>query len=163
MSDVGPFIKAVIAKWRKDRVPQLSAALAYYTVFSLAPLIVILIAISGIVLDKASVQTFVLAWVADALGEKGAIAIQGVIAGITRPASGIIATIVSLGTLIFGSSRVFAQLREALDTIWEVEPQTKKGLVKSVKNRFFSFMIVILSRFDSGSFSSGKCGPGDGY
>jgi len=142
------FLKAVYAKWDRDNVPQLAAALAYYTVFSFAPLLVILIALGGIVLGKQAVQEHILTQASDILGDRGAHAIESVIGGITRPSTSIIASAISFGVLLFGASRVLAQLHDALSTIWEVDRRgAGRRIVQSLKDRTHAFLVVLAAGF----------------
>jgi membrane protein len=137
-------IKETFSDWSEDRAPRLAAALAYYTVFAIGPLLVIAISVAGLVLGsedsaRQSVQTEVRGLV----GETGAEAINSMIEGARKPAAGIIATVIGIATLLFAASGLFGQLQDALNTIWEVQPDPNRGFWGTVKARFLSFTMVL--------------------
>ena len=111
--------------WMDDYAPSMGAALAFYTVFSVGPLLIIVIAVASLVFGDAAAQGEVVAQIRQVLGEEGAVAIQGLLKSVSEPAHGIIATVVSLATLLLGATTVLAELQSALDRIWKV-PATKQ-------------------------------------
>ncbi len=129
-------------KWREDNVSRLAAALAYYTIFSLAPVLIIVIAVAGFFLGQDTAQGEVLAQVRDLVGTEGAAAVQTMLQSASDPASGLFATLISLGLLIFAASNVFNHLRESLNLIWKVEPKSDLSLPQVVKKRLLSFCLV---------------------
>jgi membrane protein len=143
---VWTLLKDTVAEWQADKVPLLAAALAYYTVFSLAPLLIIVIAIAGFVFGPDAARNQLDEQIQGLVGSEGADAIQTMIKNAYQPSSGIIATLISVATLLLGASGVFAQLQDALNTIWEVPPP-QKGVKGMVKARATSFAMVLVIGF----------------
>ncbi|CAA9233728.1 MAG: Inner membrane protein YihY, formerly thought to be RNase BN [uncultured Chloroflexia bacterium] len=143
MKGIFDLVKKVFSDWSEDRAPRLGAALAYYAVFSLAPLLVLLIGIAGLVFGQEAVQSRVMAQVGGILGEQGGSAIGEMIQGARKPSTGIIATVIGLVTLLFGASGVFGQLHDALNTIWEVQPKPGRGILGMIRDRFVSFTMIL--------------------
>ena len=133
--------------WKEDNGSRLSAALTYYTVFSLAPMLIIAIAVAGAIWQEKAVQDMVLNQIQGLIGEQGREFIAGLLDSASRPAQGIFATIVGLVTLIFGALGVFNELHNSLNAIWDVPAKQIKGFWNSVKevivNRFLSFTMVL--------------------
>jgi membrane protein len=127
----------------EDKAPRLGAALAYYTMFSIAPLLLVVIAIAGFVFGKEAAQGQIFAQLHGLIGAKGAEALQGMVASAAKPKTGTLATIVGIVTLLAGASGVFGQLKDALNTIWEVEPKKSSGIFGMVKDRFLSVAMVL--------------------
>ena len=127
-------------EWSEDKASRLAAALSYYTVFSLPPLLIILLAIAGRVFEDAEVR--VTAQITGLVGETGGEAITSILENASQPEDSLVATIIGVATLIFGASGVFGQLQEAMNKIWEVPPNPKGGIVETIKDRFFSFTMV---------------------
>ncbi len=125
-----------------DQVPMMGAALAYYTMFSIAPLLIIAIGVAGVVFgDKASVEVF--GSIKSMIGPQGASAIQGMVrAASSRPQAGLVATIVGVVTLIAGASGVFSQLQQSLNIIWKVTPKPTAGWWLLIRQRLVSFGMV---------------------
>src|ERR1044071_8227329 len=116
--DVAGLIKATFSEWSEDKAERLAAALAYYSVIALAPLLVIVLAIAGLVFGRDAAQGQIVGQVTALVGQQSAEAIQGIIASASRPKSGIWATIFGVAALMFGASGVFAQLQDGLNTVW---------------------------------------------
>jgi membrane protein len=130
-------------EWLEDKAPRLGAALAYYTAFSLSPLLVIVIAIAGLVFGQEAAEGQIIAQMQGLVGHDGAQAIAAMVQNARKPSSGIIATVVGLATLLIGATGVFGELRDALNTIWEVQPRAGRGLTGLIKDRFLSFTMVV--------------------
>lgn len=131
--------------WSTHKDSRLAAALAYYTVFSLAPLLILVIAIAGAVLGEEAARGQLVGQLQQLVGTQGAEVIETVIAGAGKPGAnvGIVASMISLVILIFGSTGVFIQLQDALNTIWEVQPNPDENIKAFIFNRFLSFGMVI--------------------
>jgi membrane protein len=131
------------SEWIQDKCPQLGAALAYFTVFSLAPLVLVLLAVFGLIFggsDQARQKiTEQLQYLIDPSGIK---VIQDIAANAAKPQAGAIATTIGVVLALFGASGVFGQLQEALNTIWGVKPKPGGGLMGFVRTRFLSFAMV---------------------
>ncbi len=136
-----PLLKETAGEWVEDKAPRLGAALAYYTIFSIAPLLLIAITITGLVFADSQAQ--VLSEVRKLMGDKGAEAIQSMITAAQKPAESILATLLGFITLIFGAAGVVVQLKDALNTIWDVEDAPSGGLFGFVKKYFLSFGVVL--------------------
>jgi membrane protein len=140
-------LKETFREWREDGAPRLAAALAYYTTFSLAPLLVLIIAIAGLVGGHEAAQSQVMAQVEDLLGVQGREFVQGMIQSASRTSTGITATIIGAVTLLFGALGVFGELQNSLNTIWEVKPKPAKGFLDGIKRlvvkRLLSFTMVL--------------------
>lgn len=140
-------LKDTFREWREDGATRLAAALAYYTTFSLAPLLVLVIAIAGLVGGQSAAQSQVMAQVQDLLGEEGREFVQDMIANASKPATGLTATVISVATLLFGALGVFGELQNSLNLIWEVKPKPARGLLDGIKRfvlgRLVSFTLVL--------------------
>jgi membrane protein len=137
------FLREVVTEWRKDNALSLGAALAFYTLFSLAPLLVLIIAIVGLVFGRAAAQGEIVASVGGAVGPEAAKVIEGMVASASRPTSGAIATAASLATMLFGASGVFGQLQAALNQIWGVTAGQASGVRALVRRRVASFSLIL--------------------
>lgn len=127
----------------EDKAPRLGAALAYYTLFSIAPLLLVAIAIAGFVFGEEAARGQIFAQMRGLIGNEGAGALQDMVKSAAKPKTGTMATIVGLATLLFGASGVFGQLKDALNTIWEVEPKKGGGVLHFIKDRFLSLAMVL--------------------
>jgi len=136
------FLWEVVVEWQKDDALTLGAALAYYTIFSIAPLLVLEIAIAGLVFGRAAAEGQLVAQIQDTIGPAGAKMIEDMIARASRPASGIVATLVSLATMAFGASGVFAQLQSSLNKIWEVQGKQRGAIRGQVRRHMTSATMI---------------------
>lgn len=140
-------LRETVTEWNEDKASRLAAALAYYTIFSLAPLLIIAIAIAGAVFGEEAAQNQIVGQIQGLVGQQGAEAVQAMILNASRPGAGIVATIVGVITLLFGASGVFGQLQDALNTIWEVTPRPDRGIMGILRDRFWSFTMVLGTGF----------------
>lgn len=136
-------LKDTFAEWNNDKASRLAAALAYYTVFSLAPLLIIAIAIAGAVFGEEAARGEIVTQIQGLVGKEGAQFIETAIENASKPEAGSIASIISVVVLLFGASGLFAQLQDALNTIWEVQPKPNLGLWGIIRARFLSFTMVL--------------------
>ena len=135
--------KAVMA-WIDDFAPSMGAAISYYTMFSLAPLLVIVIAVAGALFGEEAVRGALTSQLQGTIGREGAMAIQGLIASAREPSKGIVAGSISIGLLIIGATTVFAELQSALDRIWHVPEKAKPtGLWAILRARVLSFGLIL--------------------
>jgi membrane protein len=142
LTDSWSMLKQTFAEWTEDKVPQLGAALAFYTALSIAPLLVISLAVAGIVFGKNAARGEIQQQLGSLVGSEGGKAIQQMIANADKPAEGTVATVLSVIILISGASGVFGQLQQSLNTIWEVQPKPGRGLIGMIRDRFFSAAMV---------------------
>lgn len=136
-------LKESFAEWKKDKASTLGAALAYYTFFSMAPLLIIVIAIAGLAFGQEAAQGRIVDQINWLVGSDGAKAIQDVLESTKKPEAGILATIIGVITLLIGASTAFTELQDALNTIWDIEPEEHSGVWSLMKNRFLSFAMVL--------------------
>src|SRR5215207_779348 len=134
-------LKLTYQGWKEDKASRLSAALAYYTIFSLAPLLIIIIAITGLFWQREVVQSQVMSQMEGLVGAEGRTFISDLLTSTSSPAKGIAATIIGIITLLFGALGVFNELHNALNTIWEVEEEETKGFLASIKKVIFSRLL----------------------
>jgi membrane protein len=140
--------KEAFKDWNEDKAPRLAAALSYYTVFSLAPLLVLIIAIAGFIIGSdTTIRTQLIDQIRGLVGVQGATAVEELIANTSQPRNGILATVIGIVTLLIGATGVFGQLQDALNTIWEVEPKKGRGIMALVKDRFLSFTMILGTSF----------------
>ena len=144
---LGKVFKGAFHEFGEDKVLRLSAALAYYALFSLAPLVIIVIAVVGIVFGREAVQGQVQQQLSGFFGQQGAQTIESMVKAASKPSSSIIATIIGVVTLILGASGVFGQLQDALNTIWEVKPKPGRGFKGFIRDRFLSMSMVLGTGF----------------
>lgn len=136
-------LKETFAEWNTDKASRLAAALSYYTIFSLAPLLIIAIAIAGAVFGEEAARGQIVGQIQGLVGREGAQFIETAIESASQPKASRIASIISVVVLLFGASGLFAQLQDALNTIWEVQPKPDRGLVGIIRDRFLSFTMVL--------------------
>ena len=147
-------------QWSAAKPFQLAAALAYYTLFSLAPLLLIAIAIAGLVFGRDATEHQLLRTFHGLVGPQGAQAIQGLLHSAPTPGSGILATGIGIVTLLIGAGGVVGQLHEALNTIWEVEGNAESGVWDLLRTRLVSFALVLGVGFLLLVSLPGKCHTG---
>jgi membrane protein len=140
---VGSFAKDVFSRWSQDKASRLAAALAYFALFSVAPLLIIVIVVAGQIFSQASVRADILTQVQNTLGSSGASLVQTMIENASRPGSGIAATVLSVVTMLLGAMGVFGQLHGALNTVWDIEPKSGRGVLGIIKDRGLAFVAVI--------------------
>ena len=129
--------------WNDDNAPRLGAALAFYTILSISPLVILVVAIVSLVFDRSNAQAHLLSQVQSLVGPDGKNAVEAMLASGQKASSGIFATLIGLVTLAFGATGVFGELRSALNTIWEVEPTVSAGVWGMLRERVFSLGMVI--------------------
>ncbi|GEC57036.1 membrane protein [Bradyrhizobium japonicum] len=139
--------KEAATGWSSHKDARQGAALAYYSVFSLGPIIVIAIAIAGLFFGYDAVTSQVTSSLKDMLGDTGAKAIEAMLAGASRPAEGILATVLGLGALLFAAIGVVVQLKDALNVVWEVEESEESGIWHFARNYVLSFAAVLALGF----------------
>ena len=129
--------------WSTHKAPSAGAALAYYTLFSLAPLLVIVIAVAALVFGQEAAQGKIVTEIQGVVGEESARAIQAMIEKARAPAAGIFATVLSLMTMLLGATAVVGELKDILNTIWNVQPGPGSGILSTLKARFMSLAFVL--------------------
>jgi len=157
-------LKEAVTKWLAHKSPKAGASLAYYSVFSMGPLVVVVIAIAALVFEREGVQRQVIDAVKGVIGEKGADSVGAMLAGSGTAGQGVFATIIGTATLLFAAIGVVVQLKEALNTVWEVEPERRSGLWGFVRDYVLSlagllavgFLLMISMLLAAGLAAIGK-------
>jgi membrane protein len=145
--DIFSITKKTAVAWNKSDPFRQSAVVAYYAIFSIPALLVIVIALAGLAFGREAVQGEISAQISSAMGEKTAEQVEDIILKSSEQKTSIIATIISVITLILGSTGVFSQLQTSLNQIWEVKVTAKKKWLKTIKDRLFSFGLVLSIAF----------------
>jgi membrane protein len=136
-------LNMTFGQWLQDKAPQLGAALAYYSVFSLAPLMLVLLAVFGMVYGNSEVaRREILHQLYAFLDRSSAKAVEDIATSTGKPAASAVATTVGIAVALFGASGVFGQLQDALNTVWGVKPKPGKNIVSFLRARFLSFAMV---------------------
>ena len=137
-------IKAAVSSWVDDFAPSMGAALSYYTVFSLAPMLLIVIGVAGLVFGADAARGEIVSQLRGLMGEQGAIAVEELLKSASDPGKGILATIIGFVTLLIGATAVFAELQSALDRIWRTPaPPNENGIWGIIRTRFLSFGLIL--------------------
>lgn len=140
-------IKAAFGGFGDHKVTKLSGSLAYYTVFSMAPLLVVIISLCGIFLGREAAEGQVYGQLAGFLGKSTALNLQEVIKSAFLNGKSTVALIVGIAGLLIGSTTVFSDIQDSINTIWGIKPKPKQGWLKFLKTRFLSFSIIISLAF----------------
>lgn len=140
---VWPLLKQTLSEWMDDNVPAQAAALAYYTLFSVAPMLIIAIAVAGLVFGQEAAQGEIQKQLQSLIGDAGAKVVEDLVASASKPSSGIVATVVGILVLAFAATGVFAQLQDSLNTIWKVKKKPMNGLLAFLRQRLLSFAMVL--------------------
>ena len=136
--------KKSVTAWIDDYAPSMGAAISYYTVFSIAPLLLIVIAIAGFVWGRDAVQGQIVGQLSGLIGRDGAMGIQALIESANKPAKGLIATGISIAVLVVGATTVFAELQSAMDRIWDVPAAQKaSGIWATLRSRLLSLGFIL--------------------
>jgi len=139
--------KEAAGSWSSHKDARQGAALAYYSIFSLGPIIVIAIAVAGFFFGRDVVSGQVSASITDMLGKTGAEAVQAMLADAGRPREGLLASLLGLGALLFAAIGVVVQLKDALNTVWEVEDRPGHGAWSFVRSYVVSLAAVLALSF----------------
>ena len=147
-ADVVRLVRQAVQSWVDDRAPSMGAALSYYTVFSIAPLLLIVIAVVGLVLGNDAAQTAVVGQLQALLGEQVGDAVAGMVKHAQRPGHGVVAALVGAGALVVGATTVFAELQDDLDRIFEAPGRpAPSGPWGWIRARILSLGLVLTAGF----------------
>jgi membrane protein len=136
-------LREAFQAWTDDHAPSMGAALAYYTVFSIAPMLVIAIAVAGLVFGAEAARGEIVEQLQGLMGEQGAKAVEALVQSAAKPHEGLIATAVAVGVLLVGATSVFVELQSALDRIWHAPEKTREGLLAMLRSRLLSFGMIL--------------------
>jgi membrane protein len=147
LRDIWSLIRETVAEWIADRASRKGAALAFYTVFSLAPLLILAISIAGMFFGEEAARGEIVGQMRDLLGPEGASAVQAVIQNAAQPTVGLWATLIGIGTLILGATTALAELKDDLDEIWDAPPERIRGFWYLVRKRLLSVGMILALGF----------------
>ncbi|NRF68195.1 YihY/virulence factor BrkB family protein [Aquincola sp. S2] len=142
-SEAWGLLREAVNAWIEDHVPSMGAALAYYTVFSIAPMLLIAIAVAGLVFGVDAARGEIVAQLRGLMGEEGARAIEALVKSAAKPVEGLTATVVAALMLLVGATTVFVELQSALDRIWRAPVQRHEGILALLRSRLLSFGMVM--------------------
>ncbi len=140
-------LKETFQEWQADNASRLAAALAYYTVFSISPLLVIAIAIAGTFFGQDTAQAQITQQLIGLVGKDGVKPIILALDNMSQPEIRGVASFISIGLMLLGASGIFAQLQDALNTVWKVQPKPGQGIGPFIRKRIFSFFMVLAIGF----------------
>ena len=136
--------KRAIVAWSDDYAPSMGAALSYYSVFSMAPLLLLVISIAGLIFGQDAARGQLFGTLQSMMGADAASAIQDMLSAMSKPSHGVTGTVISIGLLILGATTVFGELQDALDRIWRAPERSKKGGVWGMlRSRVLSFGMIL--------------------
>jgi membrane protein len=147
LHSISGLFKATFREWKDDNCARLGAALSFYTVSSLAPLVLIAISIAGLVLGKDAARTGVVDQIRDMVGRDAARSVEVMVDAPGKPATNGVALAVGIVVLLLGASGVFGQLQDALNVIWEAPTTQGRTILRMLRDRFLSFTMVLGSGF----------------
>ena len=144
MSALWTLLRQSVAAWSADRASSMGAALSYYTLFSIAPLLLIVIAVAGLVFGEAAARGEIMLQLQGLLGADGARAVEALLKSVNRPAQGVFATIAGIVALLLGATGVFGELQNDLDRIWRAPvARQESGLMTLLRTRLLAFGLVL--------------------
>jgi len=135
-------LKQAISKWSDDKASRLGAALAYYALFSVAPLLIVAVGIAGLVFGEEAAQGEIVGQIEDRVGSSIAAFLQEMMAG-SQGGAGVAATVIGVGLTLLGASGLFLQLKGALNVVWDVPGQSTRGVVHLLRTRALAFLSVL--------------------
>jgi len=130
-------------EWTKDKCPRLGAAISYYTLFSLAPVLIIAIVIAGLIFGQEAARGQIVDQIQGLVGRNGAEAVQTMVQNAYNSSDSLWATVIGIAALMIGATGVFVELQDSLNTVWEVMPKPGRGIMGILKDRLFSFGVVL--------------------
>jgi membrane protein len=144
---VWEIVREAVSDWIEDKASVQGAALAFYSILSLAPLVVISMAIVGLFFDEKAATAQFFGQVQSMVGKEGAEAIGSMLQNSDKPKTGTLAAVLGIATLLFGALGVFGQLQDTMNTIWDVKPKSGGGIWDMIRRRFLSFAMVLGTGF----------------
>ena len=143
IKEIAGMFKEAFSAWTSHKTPRFGAALAYYTVFAIAPLFLIALSVAGFFFGKEAASQELFNQVSGLVGHNGGQAIQSLVAAADKPRASAWATAAAITTLLLGATAVFVELQDDLNTIWNVEPKPGRGLREFIRHRLLSFAMVL--------------------
>ena len=139
--------KSAVSSWLDDYAPSMGAALSYYTVFSLAPLLLIVVSVAGLVFGEEAVRGELFGQLQGLMGADAAQAVQGLLASASKPSHGVLGTVIGVAVLLFGATTVFGELQDDLDRIWRAPARKGSGAWSLLRARLLSFGMILALAF----------------
>jgi membrane protein len=143
LSSLWSLIRQTFSEWSEDGAPRLGAALAYYSVFSIGPLLLIAISVASLAFEAGAVEQGVMAQISKLVGEEGAMAVQSLLSNAALSGGSILGTVIGAGVLLFGAIAVVVQLKDALNIIWDVEEESAGGIWGFLRKYALSLAAVL--------------------
>ena len=140
---IGNILKESGKGFMKDRIPKLSASLAYYTIFSIGPMMIVIIYLADLFWGRQAVEGSIYGQVKDLVGDRAALQVQEIIKNASVSGSSTIAAAVGLVALIVGATTVFSEIQDSINSIWKLKVKTERGWLKMLLNRLLSFSLVV--------------------
>jgi membrane protein len=140
---VWSLLKQTVSDWSSDDATRLAAAMAFYTLLSLAPLVMVAIAVAGLAFGDEAARGYVSDQLSSIVGPEAGEGVETVVQHASAPTTGVLSSIIGIVVLLFGASGVFKELQASLNRIWEVEPKPGRGILGVLRDRFFSFTMVV--------------------
>jgi membrane protein len=140
-------LKEIAADFSRNNVMKYSAALSYYTIFSIAPMLLLIIAMASIIYGKEAIEGQLFAYIKNVVGSEAAAQIQELIKNVTLLKSSFLATAIGIATFFLGATSVFGEIQSTINTLWGLKAKPKKGIVRYVVNRLLSFAMVLTIGF----------------
>ena len=145
--NIWSILRETIAAWSAHEAPQLGAALAFYSILSLAPLLILVLAMVGLAFGQSGAQSQIIGQIESMIGKDGGDAVRAIIEHAHRPAAGAVASVIGIITLLFGASGVFGELHGALNNMWDVKPRSGGAIWEKIREKIFSFGMVLAGGF----------------
>ena len=143
LKEIWVLIKTAFTSWSDDYAQSMGAALAYYSLFSIAPLLIIVISIAGLVFGEEAARGEIAGQLMSLMGVQSALAVQSLLESVNEPAQGIMATVIGLVLLLVGATTVFGELQDSLDRIWRAPARVGGGLWNLIRARLLSFGMIL--------------------
>src|SRR6185436_18375363 len=140
---VWTILKESFKGFANDKLPKLAGSLAYYTVFSMGPLLIVIIFLSSIFLEKEMIEGTIYGQLENFLGANTAHELQVIIQNASLKGKSSFPAVIGIITLLIGATSVFAEIQDSINTIWGLKAKPKKGWLKFLQNRFLSFSIIV--------------------
>lgn len=142
--DVFTLLHTTFTSWLDDYAPSMGAALAYYTMFSIAPLLLIVISLAGLIFGADAVRGEIVGQLSGMMGQQGAQAIEGLLKSVSKPSDSLLATVIGVVLLLVGATTVFGELQDAMDRIWRAPQRDRSGgLWRLLRTRLLSFGMIL--------------------
>jgi len=143
MKEVWVLVKSAFTSWSQDHAQSMGAALAYYTMFSIAPLLLIVISMTGILFGPEAARGEIYGQLTHLMGEQGALGVQNLLESTNQPTEGVAATSIGIVLLLVGATTVFAELQDSLDRIWRAPARAGGGIWALIRARLLSFGMIL--------------------